>query len=201
MERTAEQVLAFWFGRVEETLIPTQNRARIWFGETPEVDQEIKQQFGQYVQNAIDGDYKSWEDDPHGQLALILLFDQFSRHIYRDSEKAFAHDDRALQLCVSGLHNEADRHLSLIERVFYYFPLLHAEDIKYQAQSLQMYQMLDGLALPETKGLYDSFLNFANHHYVTIERFGRFPQRNEILGRASTDEELVYLKEIEVDKK
>ena len=177
--------------------MPSENRARIWFGEDPEVDEEIKQKFDLDLQKAIRDEYEDWQEDPRGQLALIILLDQFSRHIYRNDPKAFSQDERALNICVNGIQNECEHNLSLIERVFYYFPLLHSEEPTYQEQSVRAYKMLTDLAFSETRVIYDSFLKFANHHYSIIKRFGRFPQRNMILGRASSSEELAYLREPE----
>ena len=124
------------------------------------------------------------------------MFDQFSRHVYRDTPLAFAQDDRALAICTKGIQQDAEHSLSLIERVFYYFPLLHSEQINYQEQAIKAYQMLAEMAFSETKVIYDSFVKFANHHHAIIQRFGRFPQRNAILGRVSTEKELAYLREV-----
>lgn len=192
-----DQILKYWFGRIEETIVPTENRARIWFSEVPEVDEEIKTRFAQDLEKAISGDYTIWEAEPHGQLALILVLDQFSRHIYRGQKAAFAQDDFALSICQRGIEQKADHDLTLIERVFYYFPLLHAEHIQYQEEGIRCYEILVELAFPETRIIYESFFKFANHHYNIIRRFGRFPQRNAVLGRESTPEEVKYLKELQ----
>jgi len=98
---------------------------------------------------------------------------------------------------LEGIESESDHSLSLIERVFYYFPLLHSEKLIYQTQSVLAYQTLSDLAFSETRVIFDSFLKFANHHHSIIQRFGRFPQRNGTLKRKSTKAELVYLKEVE----
>lgn len=192
-----DDILHFWFGRVEETIVPSENRARIWFGEEPEMDQHMLDEFGDDLFKARQGDYTEWENNPRGRLALILLLDQFSRHVYRNTADAYCQDPHALRICEEGLLHDADHSLSLIERVFYYFPLLHAESIPQQEQSMQAYQVLVELAFAETQIIYDSFLKFANHHHSIINRFGRFPQRNAILGRISTPEELEYLREID----
>lgn len=196
MERY-EEIIKFWFGRVEETVVPSENRARIWFGESPEVDAEIKKKFTEDLDLAASGKRLEWEKEPRGQLALIITLDQFSRHLYRDTPKAYAQDDYALSICTQGMEIQNDHALSLIERVFYYFPLLHSEHLGYQEKSISAYQMLVELAFPETQVIYESFFKFANHHYSIVRRFGRFPQRNAILGRESTEEEIKYLKEAE----
>ena len=188
--------LNFWFGSVEQTVIPTRRRACVWFGDNVEVNKDICIRFSQAHQDAIMGKLAYWEKMPHGQLALILLYDQLSRHLFLNSAEAFDYDGHALKVCLLGL-GRVDHELSLIERVFFYFPLLHAENLEIQQLSLQCYDVLLSLALPETKLVYDSFLRFASHHYSIIRQFGRFPQRNRLLGRDSTAEELAYLKEEE----
>ena len=192
-----ENIIKFWFGRVEETIVPSENRARIWFGESDDIDDEIKDLFSEDLENAIVGGFNSWDNHPRGQLAKIILLDQFSRHIYRNTPKAYSNDKLALDICLKGIGSEDEHALSLIERVFYYFPLLHSEDISNQEKSVRAYQMLAEMAFSETRVIYDSFLKFANHHYTIIQRFGRFPQRNKVLGRDSTEEELIYLEETE----
>ncbi len=197
MSERFEEINKFWLGRVEETIIPSEHRAKVWFGEDHETDAEIKQLFQADLLQALDGKLDPWQTNPRGQLALILLLDQFSRHIFRDQPQAFAQDPKSLTICLQGILHQDDHALSLIERVFYYFPLLHSENIHYQEQSVRCYQILSELAFAETRVIYDSFLRFANHHYHIIQRFGRFPQRNSVLKRSSTPEELIYLREIE----
>jgi uncharacterized protein (DUF924 family) len=192
-----DDVLKFWFGHVEETIVPTEHRAKIWFGEDAEIDEEIKTRFNAHVEAAFAGELSGWEKNPRGQLGLIIVLDQFARHIYRNSEKAFAQDPKALSICLEGMRHETDHALSLIERVFYYFPLLHSEKIGYQEQSVRAYRTLADLAFSETRVIFDSFLKFANHHYSIIHRFGRFPQRNNALHRESSKAEIAFLKEIE----
>jgi len=196
-EDRVDDVLGYWFGHVEQTVIPSEHRARIWFGENKDIDQEIRKRFYRDLKNAKAGKYADWEEDVRGQLALILMLDQFSRHIYRGKAMAYTQDDYALSICTRGMERSLDHSLSLIERVFYYYPLIHSEHISYQDSSIRAYELLVELALPETKVIYESFFKFANHHYSIVRRFGRFPQRNKILGRESTKEEIDYLKESE----
>lgn len=190
-------VLDFWFGHIEETISPSPKRARIWFAEDPLIDQEIKSTFGEDVERAIAGQYDSWTEEARGQLGLIILLDQFTRHVYRDTPQAFSMDAKTLSICLNGARAEQEHVLSLIERVFYYYPLLHAESLFVQEQAVRAYYLLSQYALEETQVIYDGFLKFANYHYDIIKRFGRFPQRNIILGRESTQEELEFLRECE----
>jgi len=190
------EVLTYWFGHVEETIVPSEHRARIWFGEDKEIDEGIKNRFSSLLADAIADKLTGWEETAHGQLASIILLDQFSRHVFRGTPQAFEQDDKALSICLKGMRYELDHSLSLIERVFYYFPLLHSEKMGYQEQSIRAYRVLVELAFSETRVIFDSFLKFANHHYSVIQRFGRFPQRNIALDRESTQQEIEYLKEI-----
>lgn len=192
-----DEILKFWFGRVEDTIVPTEHRARIWFGEDGATDQEIRSQFANDLEVAMSGGLTPWEASPRGQLALIITLDQFSRHIYRGTQRAFTQDEKALSICLLGMEADFDHSLSLIERVFYYFPLLHSEKMLYQEKSVRAYRTLVDLAFSETRVIFDSFLKFANHHYSVIQRFGRFPQRNKALNRESSKAELAYLKEVE----
>src|SRR3990167_415207 len=195
-----DEILAYWFGHVEETIVPSKERARIWFSTEHEVDAEIRDLFKQDFEMAVNGQCFKWLEEPRGQLALILIYDQFARHFYRGQAQAFVYDQMAVSICLSGIEREHDHQLSLIERVYYYFPLLHAEDLALQQQSIFMYRSIVDLSLQETRGVFESFLEFAEHHYEVIRRFGRFPQRNEWLKRQSTAEELIYLTEYVQDQ-
>ena len=189
-----EEVLKYWFGHVEETALPSAHRTEVWFGGKKETDDEVKEKFSDDLQNALAGKYADWEKDPHSYLALIIVFDQFSRHIYRNTPQAFAQDQMALDLCLRGVQQEFDHALSLIERVFFYMPLMHSENLEMQSTSVRAYQILVNLSFPETRSVYENFLEYAVKHYEIIRRFGRFPHRNILLGRPSTAEELEYLK-------
>lgn len=195
-DNTYEDVLKYWFGRVELTIVPSERRSRIWFGDDPIIDEEMTKSFGDVLNNAALGKYKSWHNSSRGQLAMVLLYDQFSRHIYRGQAQSYAYDKAALDVVLNGIDQESDHELSLIERVFYYFPLLHSESLSYQETASRAYEILSELAFNETHVIYDSFLKFARHHHMLITRFGRFPQRNSALGRESTLEEKDYLQSL-----
>jgi uncharacterized protein (DUF924 family) len=190
-------ILDFWFGHVEETISPSPRRARFWFAEDPLADEQVKAQFGVDLERAMAGEYDHWKETARGQLGLIILLDQFTRHVYRDTPKAFSMDAKALSICLNGARAEQEHVLSLIERVFYYYPLLHAESLFVQEQAVRAYFLLSQYALEETQVIYDSFLKFAEYHYDIIKRFGRFPQRNAVLARESTSEEVEFLTECE----
>lgn len=192
-DKRADEILIFWFGRGESADIPSAHHTHLWFSGEPDVDELIKQQFEYDLALAIDHKLDEWLEHPRSRLALIILLDQFSRHIHRDSSLAFATDKYALEICVQGIELEHDQQLSLIERVFYYLPLEHAEDLSMQARSIYAYSQLLTLALPETTPIFQTFLNYAVQHYQIIEQFGRFPTRNKILNRESTTKEIEFL--------
>lgn len=200
MERS-EEILKYWFGRVEDSPFPPPDRTQIWFGGDSEIDDEIRAKFSYDLEKAVLGEYADWEDSSRTSLSLIILFDQFTRHIYRGTPLAYAQDQRALDLCLRGIERQYDHLISLIERAFFYFPLMHSENVEIQATSIRAYKILLDLSFPEAKGVFESFLQHALQHFDVVKRFGRFPGRNSILGRISTKEELEYLeKELPTDK-
>lgn len=190
-----EVILKYWFGRIEETMLPTPNRTRIWFSDDKDIDNEIRQKFAKDMENAILGTYAQWEDSPRGVLTLIILFDQFSRRIYRDTPLAFAQDHRALDLCLRGIERQYDHSISLIERAFFYYPLMRSESSEMQATAIRAYKILVDLSFMEVRTIFERFLELALNRFDVIKRFGRFPERNEVLNRASTEAEVKYLQD------
>lgn len=188
------ELLNFWFGSIGGADLPTSDRTNLWFGENEVVKQQIQEKFQQEFDSATSDQLSLWADTPRGRLALILLLDQFPRYLYRGSSQAFAYDESAQKLCVDGLQNKMDQSLTLIERVFFYMPLVHSEDTDSQEKSIRLYQDLVSLSMSETTQIYQLFLAYAYAHFRVIKEFGRFPQRNKILGRNSTEAELAFLK-------
>ena len=194
MTDRAHELLSFWFGDLGRADLPTSDRTNLWFGESDQLKTEILQTFAKEYEAATAGQLSEWGSTPRGRLALIILLDQFSRWAHRNSEKAFTHDELAQQLCLDGLREKMDQSLTLIERVFFYMPLVHAEDSNKQEQSIRLFQSLVALSMTETTQVYQLFLAYAYAHFRVIKEFGRFPQRNEILGRTSTAAEIAFLK-------
>lgn len=188
------ELLDFWFGDLGCADLPTSDRTNLWFGEDAELKNKMLETFTKDYQAASKGSLAKWAKTPKGRLALIILLDQFSRSMYRNSQQAFEYDKKAQELCTTGLREKMDQSLTLIERVFFYMPLVHAEDSKIQEQSIQLFQRLVSLSLSETTQVYQLFLAYAYAHFRVIKEFGRFPQRNKILGRTSTTEEIAFLK-------
>lgn len=162
-------------------------------GKSEATDKEIRNRFLSYVVAAGAGELDEWRESASGRLALILLLDQFTRNIYRDTPEAFARDERARELCVSGLAEGADQALRPIERVFFYLPLEHSEDIEDQDRCVALFQQLAEDVPAHWKPAFDGFIDFAIRHQAIIQQFGRFPHRNAILGRESTPEETGFL--------
>ncbi len=160
-----------------------------WFRKDPAFDDAIRARFGGLVERALGGDLKAWS---HGEAALaqILLLDQFPRNLYRNQARAFAGDVLALAAAESLLQAREDLALPPVMRVFAYLPFEHAESLADQAQSVACFEAL-AHEWPHGEG----FLDYAQRHQAVIERFGRFPHRNAILGRLSTTEELQFLSE------
>ncbi len=188
------ELLKFWFGDAGYADLPASNRTNLWFGENEKVKIQLIKLFGQDFEEAQAGLLDAWADTPRGRLALIILLDQFPRYIYRNSQKAFSYDEKAQALCLEGLEQKADHSLTLIERIFFYMPLVHAEKVNLQENSIRLYQNLTSLSMTETTQVYQLFLAYAYAHFRVIQEFGRFPQRNEALGRSSTQAELAFLK-------
>lgn len=188
------ELLEFWFGSLGSADLPSSDRTNLWFGENDTIKKQLVMTFRQEFDAAITGELEDWAKTPRGRLALIILFDQFPRYLHRRSKTAFAYDDKAQELCIEGLRNQMDKSLTLIERVFFYMPLVHAESKEHQEESIRLYQNLVALSMSETTQIYQLFLAYAYAHFRVIKEFGRFPQRNKTLGRTSTDPEIAFLK-------
>ena len=187
MHETAQQVLAFWFGAPGS---PQRGQARAeWFRKDDAFDDEIRRRFGDAVAIALAGGFGEWCTTAEGSLARILLLDQFTRNIFRGTARAFAGDERALATAEDAVAREFDRELPARERWFLYMPFEHAESVEAQHRSLELFG-----ALARETGDEDALV-WARKHADVIFRFGRYPHRNAILGRASTAEEEAYLRQ------
>ena len=198
----ARKIRDFWFGKLPLSAGALDQRMRFWFGVEPSElrqrrDEQIRVHFGAVFEKAISGALASWADGPRRRLSLILLLDQFPRNMFRGSARAFAYDAHALGLTASGMQSAADAALDVVERLFFYMPLQHAENSEAQEESVAAYRRLLGEVPPQLSGIFESALRSAENHRQLIARFGRFPHRNAILGRDSTPEELQFLVECE----
>jgi uncharacterized protein (DUF924 family) len=196
----AKKVRDFWFGKVP--LAPEQlpRRMDLWFGNASEevrrsVDEALRARFGALVERALNGELAQWADGPRRRLSLVLLLDQFPRNIHRGTARAFAGDEQALGLALSGMQSAADAALNPVERIFFYMPLQHSELLEVQEESVAAYKRLANEAPETIRDVFRGCVGFAERHREVIRRFGRFPHRNALLGRPSTPDEQAYMRE------
>lgn len=195
---TSHDVLQFWFAglNADQSAESQGDTMKRWFAGGREVDREIRERFAETLEQAIRGELDSWADTPRGRLALIVLLDQFSRNVFRDTARAYAQDASALKLAVAGYDRHEDVNMSVFERLFFNMPYVHTEDIAMQNLAVAHCEtMLAQANTPAEKHLAEGALKEANRHRALIVRFGRFPARNEALGRSSTEEERAFLTE------
>lgn len=192
-EDNPDAVLAFWFGDAGDNPQALAVRNQVWFGTDPAFDESIRARFAATMARAAAGALRRWKLTPTGTLALILLFDQFPRNIYRGTPQAYAYDARAQALARDGIALGIDRELAIIERSFFYLPLEHAEDGDAQALSVSCFSALHAEAPPALRELTAEALAYAEGHRDIVRRFGRFPHRNLALDRRSNADELAWL--------
>ena len=176
MPVSPEAVNRFWF----DELSP-----RDWFRKSAALDEQIKTRFGATLEAAAAGTLSGWRESPHGRLAEVIVLDQFSRNIHRDSARAFENDPAALALARRAIDTGADRALTAQQRAFLYMPFMHSETLADHETALALYGSL---------GM-ENHLDAERKHHAIIERFGRYPHRNALLGRETTAEEAAFLAE------
>lgn len=182
-------VLAFWFGRPDD---PAHLKKREkWFKKDPTFDHQIATKFLPLYETAASGGLDDWRAAAPGCLALILVLDQFPRNMFRNSARAFATDAMAREVARHGVDQGFDKTVPLVHRAFFYLPFEHGEDLDDQRRSVALFRDCG------RHDEYQNSLDYALRHMVVIERFGRFPHRNEILGRASTPDEVDFLRHSE----
>ncbi|MBP5973980.1 DUF924 domain-containing protein [Brasilonema sp. CT11] len=182
----AQEILDFWFGSSGEPDYPKPKS--FWFSKKPEFDEQLRIRFLIDYQKAAAGYLDDWIDSPDSCLALILLLDQFPRNVFRDTPEAFATDWEALSVAHHAVAKGYDHMLLPVQRWFIYLPFEHSENLEHQNQAVRLFQQLGDD--PDSV----SPIDYAVRHMQVIERFGRFPHRNKILGRISTPEEKEFLK-------
>lgn len=192
MEAVLKAILDFWFGEIKDGLT-VEDRNKFWFMPNADVDNTIRDKFEDLVRQAGSGKLKSWEGTPRGNLALIILLDQFTRNIYRGKPDAFKYDSIARRMCTEGIKNGTDKKLEIIERCFYYLPLEHSENLEDQDRCVKLFEELLVRVGKSKITLIKNSLDYAVLHRSIIEEFGRFPHRNKILNRESTKQELDFL--------
>lgn len=185
-----QAILQFWFGEPNTETTSYNHRRKLWFSKRPEFDALIQSQFRSVYEQAAKGELADWQRFPLGCLALVILLDQFPRNMFRDTPQAFATDPQALHIAQQAIEQGFDRQLEPIQRIFIYLPFEHSETLDHQRQSVERCQQLYAEA-PELADV----LDYALRHQKVIERFGRFPHRNRILGRENTPEETKFLQQ------
>jgi len=195
----ARSVREFWFGKLPLSADALNRRMPFWFASPPSEfgrlrDEHIRERFGELLEQAAGGALASWADGPRRRLSLILLLDQFPRNMFRGSARAFAYDGKALALTLSGMQSGADAALDPVERMFFYMPMQHAESREVQDESVAAYRRLRTEAPQQLFGPFAGAARSANNHRAIIERFGRFPHRNGVLGRENTPAEEEWLR-------
>ncbi len=185
----------FWFKKPSSDPTYLEERSAVWFAKNPTFDHEVRERFAPWLDTLTETEKAEWKKFDSGYLTLILLYDQVPRNAFRNQPRSFAYDGLALQLTRAGL-GDRDRGLSHAEKLFYYLPLEHSEELANQTTSLACFrQCLNAATGTGAEAMVKLNLDYAEKHHRIIERFGRFPHRNEILGRISTPEEIAFLKE------
>lgn len=180
-------VLDFWFGAPGSVEFGTERK--VWFAKNADFDRRVARRFGSAIEQALRGELETWAESPSSALARLLLLDQFTRNVFRGQPRAFAGDAQALAAAAAMVGRRQDDTLPPFMRAFVYMPFEHAEGLAMQEESVRLFTRLASTS-PELAGM----LDHARRHRAVIERFGRFPHRNAILGRVSTAEEIAYLK-------
>lgn len=196
----ASKILHYWFGNLDDLTLITMSDSQVtkWHSKKPDVDAEIRQLFLDLYLRSRDELPPDSLEDPRTTLAQIILFDQFPRNMFRDTAEMYATDRIALHLCKRALERKLDESLPLIKRMFLYMPLMHSEDLNNQTLTVELFGQLRTLAesrSPQNVPFFEMSLGYAQRHHDIVEQFGRFPHRNGLLGRASTEVELAFLNE------
>lgn len=188
-------ILQYWFDEIDKFPEKLEQQSQLWFKKNDATDEFIKMHFGANLEQAKKGEFDDWVEEAEGRLALIILFDQFSRHIYRETAQAYAQDEKALQLAENGIVRGHDQKLNIIQRIFFYLPFEHAEDKDNQTKSVILFAKLLAEAPENLKNFFQITYDYAVKHKNVIDQFGRFPHRNQILGRKSTTAEVEFLQQ------
>ena len=193
LPKRAQALIDFWFGPEGDP--EREQHRQIWFRSTPEYDAELRRWFLADYEAAAAGALGHWEAEPLSALALVLLLDQLPRNIFRDSARAYATDALARAVADRALARGFDRLMPPNWRKFFYMPLHHSEDLADQQRSTELFLALPHDGEPEDRDRRGGLRRYGLPYVEVIARFGRFPHRNAILGRASTPEEIEFLKD------
>ena len=165
-------VIKYWF---------SEKSRQHWFSSTPEIDNEIKRRYEMLWMSAASGELDDWQDSPQGCLALIIVLDQFPLNMFRGETKGFQTENIAVEVALKAIDNGYDENLNAEELLFLFMPLMHSENLEHQDIQVKLFEK------------YDFNDEYSKHHRNIVKRFGRFPHRNDILGRKSSTDEIEYL--------
>ncbi len=189
---TTDTLLQFWFGTLSDGFASTDVRRR-WFASDQDFDRRVARDFSDLLAAAQRGELAHWRESPRNCLALIVLTDQFPRQIHRSDAHAFATDAIALASARHGIDKGFDRALTFDERAFFYMPFEHSESLTDQHRSVELFRALVDATPAAGRKYTADMLRFAEKHRDIIVEFGRFPHRNALLRRASSEAELTFL--------
>lgn len=189
-----DDLLDYWFEGCPTDPGRLKGLMKKWFSVSSDNDEELRTRFGSIARTAAAGELTDWQETAAGRLALILLLDQLPRNLHRGTAAAFAQDEKAVALALDGIERGQERTLHPLQRIFFMMPLQHAESRDTQARSTEAFNALAAEYQNGPTGpLLENTAKFAFEHREIVDRFGRFPHRNRVLGRESTDEEAEFL--------
>jgi len=192
-----EDLLRFWFADAAADDAAARARVGVWFAESAPFDERCRAGFATWPERAARGELDAWLTQPRPALALVLTLDQLPRNLFRGEPRAFAYDAHARAAATAAVDARFDERLAPVEASFLYLPFEHAEDTAAQERSVALFERLVPRASPALRPTFEEFLDYARRHRDVIARFGRFPHRNETLGRESTADERVWLERAE----
>lgn len=194
-DHPSEDILSFWFGETGKDGFSVPEQSKKWWQKDPDFDQLITSKYEQTYEQLVETQATSWLDTPRKRLAALIVLDQFSRNMFRDTAKMYAADDLARQLVHEGLSLGVDKVLSAQERVFFYMPMMHSESLEEQELCIELFKGLADELDGESAERIHNNVEFAIKHRDIVAKFDRFPHRNDILNRTSTPEEVEFLKQ------
>ena len=174
-------LLDYWF---------SEDVKKFWFNSTPAFDQQLRESYADLWQQAANGELDFWCESAEGCLALVILLDQFPLNMFRGTAESFSTEQQSRDIARLAIEKNFDSQLSPEQKAFLYMPFMHSENLEDQTEALRLF---------DQPGLEDNF-RFARHHYGIVEKFGRFPHRNKVLGRQSSEAEIAYLNSKEAFK-
>jgi uncharacterized protein (DUF924 family) len=193
MDNDPERVLSFWFGELDADGLAPPAVSKQWWTKDAAFDGRVRDAFLEDHRAIVGAQREHWLGDPRGRLAYIVVLDQFSRNMFRGTAQSFASDPQALRAAKGGVEAGADAPLAVAERTFMYMPFMHSESLADQDRCIELFTALRDAQTGRARDNAEYSLKFAGMHRDIVVRFGRFPHRNAILGRASTPEEVSFL--------